>query len=108
MGREVTFLDDIHRYKSYVFSDAYAGRGGHAAPRHRLSAGFRGLEFRLFYWRLHLGRGVCVWAWGTDIYIVAGQRIRDANYWGSGATTLEWSVPTPAPAHTFETLPSIR
>src|SRR5262245_32292133 len=68
MGREVTFLDDIHRYKSYVFSDAYAGRGWHAAPRHRLSAGFRGLEFRLFYWRLHLGRGVCVWAWGTDIY----------------------------------------
>jgi cytochrome c oxidase subunit I len=40
--------------------------------------------------------------------IVAGQRLRDANYWGSGATTLEWSVPTPAPAHTFETLPSIR
>ncbi|HMF06810.1 MAG TPA: cbb3-type cytochrome c oxidase subunit I, partial [Methylocella sp.] len=50
-----------------------------------------------------------VFGLGVLIYtIVAGQRIRDANYWGSGATTLEWSVPTPAPAHTFETLPSIR
>jgi len=30
------------------------------------------------------------------------------NYWGDGATTLEWAVPSPAPHHTFEDVPVIR
>jgi len=30
------------------------------------------------------------------------------NYWGEGATTLEWSVSSPPPFHTFEELPRIR
>jgi cytochrome c oxidase subunit 1 len=30
------------------------------------------------------------------------------NYWGPGATTLEWSVSSPPPFHTFEELPRIR
>ena len=30
------------------------------------------------------------------------------NYWGQGATTLEWTVPSPAPHHTFEDVPVIR
>jgi cytochrome c oxidase subunit 1 len=30
------------------------------------------------------------------------------NYWGEGATTLEWSVPSPPPFHVFEELPRIR
>jgi cytochrome c oxidase subunit 1 len=45
------------------------------------------------------------------IYIVihtltAGRRV-EANYWGAGATTLEWTVPSPAPFHTFEEMPEI-
>jgi cytochrome c oxidase subunit 1 len=31
----------------------------------------------------------------------------EANPWGEGATTLEWSVPSPAPFHTHEDLPVI-
>ncbi|MGB0682677.1 MAG: cytochrome c oxidase subunit I [Magnetovibrionaceae bacterium] len=31
-----------------------------------------------------------------------------ANPWGEGATTLEWSVPSPAPFHTFEDTPDFR
>jgi cytochrome c oxidase subunit 1 len=31
-----------------------------------------------------------------------------ANQWGEGATTLEWTVASPAPFHTFEELPVIR
>jgi cytochrome c oxidase subunit 1 len=30
-----------------------------------------------------------------------------ANPWGQGATTLEWTVPSPAPFHTHEELPVI-
>ncbi len=29
------------------------------------------------------------------------------NYWGEGATTLEWMLPSPPPFHTYETLPRI-
>src|SRR5262252_5036874 len=38
--------------------------------------------------------------------ILAGRRV-GANYWGEGATTLEWTVPSPPPFHTFEELPHI-
>jgi cytochrome c oxidase subunit 1 len=29
------------------------------------------------------------------------------NPWGEGATTLEWTLPSPPPFHQFETLPRI-
>jgi cytochrome c oxidase subunit 1 len=29
------------------------------------------------------------------------------NPWGAGATTLEWTVSSPPPFHTFQTLPRI-
>jgi cytochrome c oxidase subunit 1 len=46
------------------------------------------------------------------IYIVlytlfAGRRI-GANPWGEGATTLEWTVTSPPPFHSFEELPRVR
>ena len=31
-----------------------------------------------------------------------------ANPWGAGATTLEWTLPSPPPFHQFEVLPRIR
>ena len=31
-----------------------------------------------------------------------------ANPWGVGATTLEWTLPSPAPFHSYETLPRIK
>jgi heme/copper-type cytochrome/quinol oxidase subunit 1 len=30
-----------------------------------------------------------------------------ANPWGRGATTLEWTLPSPPPFHQFDTLPRI-
>ncbi|WPZ04037.1 cytochrome c oxidase subunit I [Blastomonas marina] len=38
--------------------------------------------------------------------ILAGRKAED-NYWGEGATTLEWSLSSPPPFHQFETLPVI-
>ena len=37
---------------------------------------------------------------------VAGRKAED-NYWGEGATTLEWTLSSPPPFHQFETLPVI-
>jgi cytochrome c oxidase subunit 1 len=30
------------------------------------------------------------------------------NPWGAGATTLEWTLPSPPPYHQFEVLPRIK
>ena len=37
----------------------------------------------------------------------SGEKVA-ANQWGEGATTLEWTVESPAPFHTFEDLPDMR
>ena len=29
-------------------------------------------------------------------------------YWGEGATTLEWTLPSPPPFHQFEQLPRVK
>jgi cytochrome c oxidase subunit 1 len=42
------------------------------------------------------------------VYTLAKGRQAAANPWGEGATTLEWSVPSPAPFHTHEELPRIK
>ncbi|HEX9489238.1 MAG TPA: cbb3-type cytochrome c oxidase subunit I, partial [Stellaceae bacterium] len=45
------------------------------------------------------------------IYIVFDTLLRGqkaaANPWGPGATTLEWTLPSPPPFHTYEELPHI-
>ncbi len=37
----------------------------------------------------------------------AAKRVAGDNPWGPGATTLEWTLPSPPPFHQFETLPRI-
>ena len=39
--------------------------------------------------------------------LAKGRRVGD-NYWGEGATTLEWTVSSPPPFHTFEEQPIIK
>ena len=57
----------------------------------------------------YLGAVAFLFGLGTILYtLVAGERVREANYWGAGATTLEWTVSSPPPYHTFNTLPRIR
>ncbi|MGV3555890.1 MAG: cytochrome c oxidase subunit I [Croceibacterium sp.] len=41
------------------------------------------------------------------IYAFTAGKKAPANYWGEGATTLEWSLSSPPPYHQFETLPVI-
>ena len=41
------------------------------------------------------------------IYAFGAGKKAPANYWGEGATTLEWTLSSPPPFHQFETLPVI-
>ena len=41
------------------------------------------------------------------VYAFTAGKKAPGNYWGEGATTLEWSLPSPPPYHQFETLPVI-
>jgi cytochrome c oxidase subunit I len=42
------------------------------------------------------------------IYALVAGRKAEGNYWGEGATTLEWTLSSPPPFHQFETLPTIK
>jgi cytochrome c oxidase subunit 1 len=54
-----------------------------------------------------MGVGVLIFFVNVIWSLVAGRRAED-NYWGEGATTLEWTLTSPPPYHQFETLPVIK
>lgn len=45
---------------------------------------------------------------GIVLYYIRCGKKSPANPWGSGADTLEWTVSSPPPFHTFETLPQVK
>jgi cytochrome c oxidase subunit 1 len=64
-------------------------------------------------WNMVSSIGAGITACGTLLFLVvvwrtltAGKKA-EANPWGIGATTLEWTVASPPPFHTFEDLPRI-
>jgi cytochrome c oxidase subunit 1 len=52
------------------------------------------------------GVGLLVFFW-VVIEAYARKRLAGANPWGAGATTLEWTLPSPPPFHQYETLPRV-
>ncbi len=76
------------RYMDY--NEAFAGWNWWSS----IGAFISGLSFALFI-------GIVFWT------ILRGQKVGD-NPWGEGADTLEWTLPSPPPAHTFEVLPVVR
>jgi cytochrome c oxidase subunit 1 len=52
------------------------------------------------------GLGFLVFLYVVYRTFTSKERVAD-NYWGEGATTLEWTVSSPPPFHTFEELPRI-
>ena len=66
------------------------------------------------YWNSVASTGYAIMLVGVIIFfinvvwsLVAGRRA-EGNYWGEGATTLEWTLSSPPPFHQFETLPEIK
>ena len=45
--------------------------------------------------------GVLIWT------LMYGKKVAE-NYWGEGATTLEWTLSSPPPFHSYEELPRIK
>jgi cytochrome c oxidase subunit 1 len=50
--------------------------------------------------------GLLVFLYGVFIAFRNGERAA-ANPWGEGATTLEWTLPSPPPFHQYNELPRI-
>ena len=102
------FLDDLHRRQPDLLPAALPRPGRHAAPLSRLSGRLRRLELRLLDRRLHQRRRRS-WCSSTSCFrtFTSQEHVAD-NYWGEGATTLEWTVSSPPPFHTFAELPRIR
>jgi cytochrome c oxidase subunit 1 len=53
------------------------------------------------------GLGMLFFLFGVIQAFVRKEKAAD-NPWGAGATTLEWTLPSPPPFHQFETLPKIQ
>jgi len=53
------------------------------------------------------GLGVLVFLWTIALAFLRKERAAD-NYWGVGATTLEWTLTSPPPHHQFMELPRIK
>ena len=54
-----------------------------------------------------MGVGVLIFFANVIWSLLAGKKA-EGNYWGEGATTLEWTLSSPPPFHQFETLPVIK
>lgn len=59
----------------------------------------------LGYWIMLVG--VAIFFLNLAYAFLAGRKA-EGNYWGEGATTLEWTLSSPPPFHQFETLPRIK
>ena len=66
------------------------------------------------YWNHISSVGYLITIVGVAVFLVmlAEAAIRrrkgEANPWGEGATTLEWTLPSPVPFHQIETTPDLR
>jgi cytochrome c oxidase subunit 1 len=53
------------------------------------------------------GFGVLIFIYGVALAFIRKEKAAD-NPWGAGATTLEWTLPSPPPFHQFEVLPRVQ
>jgi cytochrome c oxidase subunit 1 len=97
----------LHRRERDLLPAALPGAERHAASLCGLSRGLRLLEHGLVL-------GLCDHGAGHGGLLRADHRIHvrrrkaEANPWGEGATTLEWTLSSPPPFHQFNELPKIK
>ena len=108
-----SFLGGLHFWVMFVgsnlifFPQHFLGLNG--MPR-------RYIDYNPAYelWHYWSSVGYAISAVGTLIFFVAmaeallRRRKAEANPWGEGATTLEWTLPSPPPFHQYNTLPRVK
>ena len=112
-GRQYNeFLGKLHFYITFVgvnlvfFPQHFLGMAGMPRRYHDYPDVYAG-------WNYVSSVGVAITAVGTILWFyILFSTIRSgkecpANPWGEGATTLEWTVASPAPFHTHEDLPDM-
>ena len=71
-------------------------------------------EVAFSYWNKISTYGYVITAVGMGVFLLMlaeamiRRRAAEANPWGEGATTLEWTLPSPPPFHQFNELPVIK
>ena len=108
------FLGGLHFWITFIgsnmifFPQHFLGLNG--MPR-------RYIDYNPAYelWHYWSSIGYAVSAVGTLVFFVCmidalfiRRRKAEANPWGEGATTLEWTLPSPPPFHQYNTLPRVK
>ena len=106
--RQAALLGHVHRRQPRVLPAALPRSCRHAAPlsptiRTRSPAGTTSRRSA----PTSPAFGVLIFFYGMFDAFSARSSAAD-NPWGAGATTLEWTLPSPPPFHQFETLPRIK
>ena len=65
------------------------------------------MELYFIYWLLHICSRSSSFLDKSLIRFREKEKA-EQNPWGEGATTLEWTVSSPPPFHTFEELPKVK
>ncbi|MCX7340384.1 MAG: cytochrome c oxidase subunit I [Hyphomicrobiales bacterium] len=106
------WMGHVHFWVAFVganilfFPQHFLGLAG--MPRHYVDYPD---AFAYWHWWSSMGSYIFLlslfWFFGAVIYAFVRKEQAADNPWGEGATTLEWTLPSPPPFHQFETLPRI-
>ena len=108
------FLGKLHFWITFIgvnlafFPMHFLGLAGMPRRYADYPDAFAGWNYRLLDRRLHrrLRRAGLPGHAGGSLH--AKKRVAGDNPWGVGATTLEWTLPSPPPFHQFNELPQIK
>ena len=108
-ARQAALLAHLHRRQRAVLPAALPRARRHAAPLRRLSGRLRLLELACRR-SAPTSRplGTLVFVVGVLVRLHRAAAKAADNPWGAGATTLEWTLPSPPAFHSYETLPRIQ